>query len=348
MDQGTWQNLLALESRDVVVKWFNELHGRELNARRSKEILAAAKQAREFFKNAAAANFSVKPLLTFYGVASLSRSLTLLFRREGGEDSLAKSHGLEAVAWSNTLSGDTSIGLSKITELRIRTCAGLFNDLLNATDNWMTMHARSSSVDWRVPYLTPTVGFEFTLEDLITRLPDLVKDYSLVSNTSRIGYINEMTFSEKMGFVIKTQKQNIDELSAAYSKLGYTCKNSEDLTIFSAPPDISQINRPQFVHAYVDKMFGSIPRLYLAVPLSNGVRYSQLLITYMLSYFLGMLARYFPTHWISLIQGEKGDALWPAINRAHHYVDYAYPELVFELIVDTLEQRRLSGNSPSI
>src|SRR4051812_19023118 len=90
-----WQNLLSLESRDVVTNWFMKIHGRELNARRSKEIGAAARQAREFFRNSADSNFSVKPLLTFYGVASLSRALTLLLRREGGEESLTKGHGLE-------------------------------------------------------------------------------------------------------------------------------------------------------------------------------------------------------------------------------------------------------------
>jgi hypothetical protein len=46
-------------------------------------------QAREFFRNSDAAANSVKPLLTFYGVASLVRALTLLLRRDGGEECLA-------------------------------------------------------------------------------------------------------------------------------------------------------------------------------------------------------------------------------------------------------------------
>ena len=80
MNTEVWQNLLSLESRDAVTAWFTQIHGRELSGRRSREIIAAARQAREFFRNSASSNFSVKPLLTFYGVASMSRSLTLLLQ----------------------------------------------------------------------------------------------------------------------------------------------------------------------------------------------------------------------------------------------------------------------------
>ena len=58
----------------------------------------------------------------------------------------------------------------------------------------------------------------------------------------------------------------------------------------------------------------------------------------MLSYILGMLVRYFPTHWMALIQGDKGDALWPAINRIQQLVENSFPELVVELIQHTLKK----------
>ena len=47
-----WQRLLALESRDVVRQRFERIHGRTLNARPVGEINAAARQAREYFRNA--------------------------------------------------------------------------------------------------------------------------------------------------------------------------------------------------------------------------------------------------------------------------------------------------------
>ena len=48
----------------------------------------------------------------------------------------------------------------------------------------------------------------------------------------------------------------------------------------------------------------------------------------MMSYALGMLVRYYPTHWIALINGGQGDALWPTISRAQHYAESVFPEMV--------------------
>ena len=87
-----------------------------------------------------------------------------------------------------------------------------------------------------------------------------------------------------------------------------------------------------FVHAYVWKMAGAIPSLSLAVPFHGGARFSQLCITYIISYVLGMLVRYYPTHWIALINGGQGDLLWPTVNRAQHYVESIFPELVAEYV----------------
>jgi hypothetical protein len=145
--------------------WFKKIHAREINARRAKEITAAAKQAREFFRNSHASDNSVKPLLTFYGVASLTRALTLLLRRGGGEEGLTRGHGLETVEWSKQLSGDLSTGLAALNGLKIRSCAGLFLDLAQDTKNRRSMHVRSGAVDWRFNYDVPKAG-----DEIITRL----------------------------------------------------------------------------------------------------------------------------------------------------------------------------------
>ena len=87
---------------------------------------------------------------------------------------------------------------------------------------------------------------------------------------------------------------------------------------------------------YIHKTFGTIPNLFLVAPMPSGNRYSQLCITYMIGFGLGMLARYFPTHWVSLAHGNKGDALWPTLNRAHRAVEESFPELVAEMIEDIL------------
>ena len=56
----------------------------------------------------------------------------------------------------------------------------------------------------------------------------------------------------------------------------------------------------------------------------------------MVSYILGMMVRYYPTHWMTLIQGGKGDRMWPTINRAQQSVEDSFPVLVSEFTNDVV------------
>jgi hypothetical protein len=336
MQRETWQQLLSFESRDLVSIWFAHIHGRELNARRAKEITAAAMQAREFFRNSDLAAVSVKPLLTFYGVASLARALTLLLKREGGEESLAKGHGLETIDWSNQLSGDLSVGLARLNGLKIRTCAGLFSHFLNQTKNRISIHVSSSAVDWRIKYPQPSLSDDITFEELINRIPDLRKEHKTLGINPMYAAVSEIKYDQTNGFFLRAPSSSFRYFSKLYSDAGYEIGESGDWTTMTAGHEVFNRNTPQFLHAYIHKTFGAIPDLFLISPLPNGNKYSQLSITYMVAYVLGMLARYYPTHWVSLSQGSKGDALWPTINRAQRAAEETFPELVAEMIEDVL------------
>jgi len=65
----------------------------------------------------------------------------------------------------------------------------------------------------------------------------------------------------------------------------------------------------------------------------------------MVAYVLGMLVRYYPTNWIALTQGGKGDAMWPTIHRAQSLVESSYPELIAEMVKDVLTQSDLESQS---
>jgi hypothetical protein len=330
--------MLSLESRDVTTQWFAQIHSRELNARRAKEINAAAKQAREYFRNAGEAAYSVRPLLTFYGVACLSRSLLLLLKPNGGEEGLTAGHGLETVDWARVMAGDMTQALRSLSNLRVRTRAGLFSDFLSYTKNRMSIHVNSAAVDWRLCYDVPQVGGEVTFDELCARIPDLQKDYTTTSGATVYSPINEMTFRDKDGFKAKLREDSFATLKSFYEGCGYTVTSNSGWCTLAADAKTFEEKLPLFVHSYIHKIFGSIPSLHLAMPFASGARYSQLGITYIVAYILGMLVRYYPTHWMALIQSEKGDTWWPTINRAQHFVEVSYPELVIELIQDILKE----------
>ncbi len=334
-----WQNLRALESFDNVKIWFNRIHHKDLNSRRTNEIICTARQAREYFKNAKQADYSVRSLLTFYGIASLSRATALLLRKNSGEEALNKGHGLEVFNWSEILSGEISTALSNLEKLQVKTCKGLFYDFLLSINNTTYMHTNGSNVNWSIPYLIPELEMSISLEDLLSRIPDLKNDASTLPDGFKGVVINDIAYTQQDGFKVKNLLNPPQSLLNAYQSKGYVIKETSKGTFsFEGTADLFNKDTPLFLHSYIHKMFGSIPYLYIVEPLKCGSNYCELSICYLLSYFMGMLSRYYPTHWVSLINGGNGDRLWPIINRAQNYVEIVFPELVIELIQEQLKE----------
>ena len=328
--------LTALESVDVVRDWHSRLAAREMSFRRAAEVVAAARQAREYMRNANGAAQTVRPLLTYYGNASLARSLILLLKRDGGEETLTKSHGLETVGWASQLSTKMPESLPQLLDLSIRSTVGLFSELLVVTENTNCIHVRSARVDWRLPYPVPPVGMQLTLGDLMTRLPDLVPEHSQYTARWALAAVSDMTFSTESGLRISAKGDPLNAVKADYIAAGYSLEGSGGTLQLTCSAPICEVSPPQFTHTYVRKMFGSIPTLHLVPPLRENARLSQIAVTLALSYVLGMLTRYFPTHWMALQSGTTGDGLWPIVLGAQGYVERAFPELVLEYLYDCL------------
>ena len=52
----------------------------------------------------------------------------------------------------------------------------------------------------------------------------------------------------------------------------------------------------------------------------------------MLSYFLGMLCRYFPTTWIGLARSEMGDAVYLLVTRLFDWIQDMFPSMVVDIL----------------
>jgi len=200
MDREIWQQLLSLESVEITKQWFRKIHGRELNTRRTREINAAAKQSREYFKNANESDYSVRPLLTYYGVVSLSRSLLLLLKYDGGEESPTAGHGLRTVNWNKQLSGDPMIALKSLGDIKVQISSGLFCDFIKVTKNRILIHDKSDEVDFRIDYGVPDKDIQISLNELFARVPDLFKDFDTVSPEIKYSYVYEINFDDQKAF----------------------------------------------------------------------------------------------------------------------------------------------------
>ena len=342
MSSDVWQHLLQLESRDFVSDWFVRIHRKELNARRAKEIIASARQGREYFRSASTASFAVRPLLAFYGVASLCRSLTLLHRRDAGEEGLRQGHGLETVAWSTTLSGDLPVALASISKLRVRTCRGLFSDLLAATCKRRVLHIYDRTIRVSFDNEKQHLGQEMSLADILERLPDVFHDVSTERPQMSI-QVKDFVYSPESGAKITVHGTPHHPVCVEYANAGFKLSPEDDphesspgRTVLNIDEDGFKKIFPQIFDTRLDRTMGGYPAPHLVSKFSPGVWLSQLSVTYMASYILGMLARYFPTHWSALMGGEKGDAIWPNINVAQTYIEVALPELVLDVINNSL------------
>ena len=284
-NQEVKQQLLQLENRDVVKKWFKKIHNRKLSTLRAKEINAAAKQSAEYFRNAENASYSVRPLLTYYGVYTLSRALVLLFKSQGGENTLKEGHGLGTDNWSHILVGeDASSHLRDIGKLRVKSSKGLFSELVKETKNHITIHVNTTGIDWGISYKIPETGLVFTLDELVSRIPDLQPDLKELGIEEKFLRVNGLSYNEENGFSCDVYGNNENVLSS-YKGHGFQCASKGNGSNITCTSEQLKNFLPQFLHKYVQKDFGTIPSLYLLAPFDDNMRLSEIAVAFLMSYY---------------------------------------------------------------
>lgn len=334
VDSKIWQELLILESRDGVANLYFKIHSRKINKINTIAINNAAKQAKEYFRNSYNANYSVKPLLTFYGVASLSRALILLLKRSGGEETLSMGHGLTTESWRETFSGSLEENLNSLLNLRISSTSGLFTDLLKAINNTTCIHTNGSHYNWSIPY-SLNDKYDFKFGDILKRLPDVYSDLITANQKPLASSISNIVFNQESGLEINCYNGLEQEIIQLLTANNYIISD-DNKTITSSADNFSKFP-VIFTHTILNKMFGGIPSLYFSPPMNENQQLSEIAMLYISSFIMSMLVRYYPTIWVSIAQGEKGDVFWPTIYKTQQLVETAFPELVLEFINYTVE-----------
>lgn len=337
-ERQVWEALSVFESHDYVGKWYKARHGRELNAARTREIISCFTQGREYFASAKVAASSVRPLLLYYGALSLSRGVILLLDPTKREASLKPSHGLEVVDWTNTLAG----GIGKVLDLGIRATSGTFSELATATGNlqftgWWSAPTMSLG-QYHVRLANPKFcsdGSVITLDDLVSRDHRFLALYEITTGRKGRVHLSEIV-ADAAGIEI-----SIFPVGGAFDREVVETKFGwPSGTVVQERPSAKRLPIPNFTVQLAGADLNALKPLlpatqytkgdgmFVLQDFANGDRLSELLRTFLLSYFLGMLVRYFPSRWIALLRNEKGDAAQPMLMAAVNAIEHDLPQLV--------------------
>lgn len=337
LDRKHWQTLSRFESHDYVIGWYQKRHNRSLNAARTKEITSCFSQGREYFVSAADAAMSVRPLLLYYGVLALSRGAIMLLDTAKQESSLKPSHGLEIFEWQNTFKD----GISSVLELQFRATNGTFNELVEAVGNkqqtsWFISPNLNEGI-YCADYPKPSFlsdSSTLTIDDLVSRDDRFIALYGETTGRPTKIHMGEVvadpTALEVTVFAFPGVSQSLVE------------------TCFGMPSGIFVRNRtkarrlsiPNFSYRIPGTDLNSMKPLlpvtkysggdgfFVIEDFENGDRISEFLKTFLLSYVMGMLVRYFPSKWISLLRNEKGDAAQPLLMAVVNAIEADFPKQI--------------------
>lgn len=323
--KNTWNKLLEFETRDLVERFIVKKYNLKASARQILEITSNFIQAREYFKNSKKSAICVKPLLLYYGVMSMARGLILANSPKLSESALKPSHGLETTNWKNSLSN------KKFDDLTVTIRKGTFLELLEATSNKSYFKNNSSGITWKLEFDIPKVGTEIKFVDLIQTISDLSEEYKSWLDKKLYffqvdGFIpkNESNqYEYKLGRYLKT----VDEIPNVFIK-----ENHKEIEVKGSNVITSDEGHPQFSQRFFDNFNTGIGEIVLTKPISKDLHLNTLSQFYLLSYFMGMLARYFPSIWISISRSEKGDAIYPLFIKAMEHIENYYPLTVLDFL----------------
>ena len=347
-----WKTISRFESHDYVESWYQKAHGRDANAAKVRQINACFAHGREYFRNAGRSEMSVKPLLLYYGVLSCCRGVILANNPKRKEESLKPRHGLETVDWQHTLSG----GIKNVLELRIRATDGTFGELVDVCWHLNTRHVFFGPTNEMGSTGQPlgdvqfaTDGSHMSLADLLSRLlqtgmgyPDLTGRRAKMFRGARIA-------SHVPGVHLAFPLVGIpDELGGlADGKNIYVGSSNQVAPGFRQSDDAG--DTLIFVRRDGEDHVKSLPVSYyggegefmvVILDFPNGDKLTEFIKLYLVSYTLGMLARYHASMWTALLRNEKGDFAQPLLVDAVEAIERHFAEHLSRQLTGTV--RKLS------
>lgn len=326
-----WHRLALLESVDYVRRQYKIHHSRSIGTDYALEITAPVRQSREFFESALNADPSIRLLLQYYGVLSLSRSLILLATRGRREATLAQAHGLIPRNWNDIISRNDG----KLTELMVKVTTGTFSELRTATKGQSILRHNSNRPQVLFsPSKLELNDLEFNFVDLCRRDPNLSPMSERYLGYERLNCLVQEFQSSNESMILKIPTgiigaSDLDHLNRIVGCGKFSCQQNGErqLTLTISKDDID--NELAFTDK-IDLAFSVVGDMFLQAKFSGAKSLSQLESMFAASYILSMISRYYPRAWLSLMNGTSKDEAYPLFLLVMDYIQVDFPRLVLE------------------
>ena len=318
-----WDVLRNFESSELVRSAFRARHGGELSAGKAREICAAFTQARNYMTSARDATSDVRPLLTYYGVLSLCRGLIMFLSHTLRENGLSQAHGLTVKGWAEELAKDTG----DVARLTITLNAnGTLAQLVEATKRTSLLRNNSSKPNFTSICDPLPADSAVTLIDLLSRIPE-----------ARSQLMRWRV--ERNAVAIWPQGTQADgavhiRVDAPYTKEDVTNVLGDNVTFVSQQGGVLTYAARTDLALYCTDCAGlwGIGTLVALRPMPGGLELSKLAMAFAASYALGMLVRYYPSHWVSMLQNVKHDGALPTLLAVLEHIEHDVPRMVTEFL----------------
>jgi hypothetical protein len=341
--QETWGRLALFLSRDVLERRYKERHGGDLSAGKAKEIISQLAQAREYFVSAETSGPLVRPLLQYYGVLGSARALVLFGSSSAREASMNPAHGL-TVTWS---------GSEELDDLRIECSNGTFYELLKSTGNverfFVQTRDLSNSmvyVPWNqralAPLAAPSLNTQFSLIDLLARIPSVESIFELALNKPARCY-PALIVADQNGLAtivtVHPGRHHLPRAEELRNALGLPNNVRAEGQTGAIPTPVQLFISRSIPGSILDGLppivrTGEPAQNYVVELFSGGWCLSSLASLFAGSYVLSTLVRYHATRWAALVNHERGDKWLPVLDRLRDVIQTTFPALVLEELDD--------------
>jgi hypothetical protein len=360
-DNRVWERLSLHESTKLVKQLHKRKHGKSVSDSRAKEVASLFAQGHEYFKSAADAGELVRPLILYYGAMALARGSVLFLDRSttpGG------THGLKEEQWQDLNAQPRALPNFELTI----TSKGTFPALCKVSGNSEMHWIRATGTPNMIPALyqgtAVAQGTQLTIKEVLAQIPDVAEMYESTfeefSHCLRGDVQAHNPFEEEDGsanIAVFATSQGIPDrkwVSQELNPSDIASRPIEDYHHFAEDRETRTVQHFWFGMPYkraherepnVDTALGlpvTVGRrsgnVFLKLGSSNGIALATLPALYLIAYATGMLVRYHPGYWMSILSRTSGDLMAPILSAANSLVEELLPRLLLEKLEGVLQR----------